>query len=149
MAHMQRSVLLGEYDFTLDAKNRVAVPARLRPAFAEGAFITRGFENCIAVYPPEEWDRFVAARTGDLPEMSEEGRKMRRYIFGAAVSDQLDGQGRIKVPAYLLQFSGVTRDVTIIGVQDHIELWDRAAWARYRKQMEEGADAAANQLAVQ
>jgi transcriptional regulator MraZ len=146
---MQRSVLLGEYEFTLDAKNRVAVPARLRPAFAEGIFLTRGFEKYIAAFPPEEWDRFVAARTGDLPEMSEEGRRMRRFIFGAAVSDELDAQGRVKVPAYLLEFAGVTKDVTIIGVQDHIELWDRAAWARYRKQMEEGADAAADQLSVQ
>ena len=58
---MQRSVLLGEYEFTLDAKNRVAVPARLRPAFAEGIFLTRGFEKYIAAFPPEEWDRFVAA----------------------------------------------------------------------------------------
>jgi MraZ protein len=146
---MQRSVLLGEYDFTLDAKNRVAIPARLRPAFAEGIFVTRGFENCIAAYPPDEWDRFVSARTGDLPEMSEEGRKMRRFIFGAAVNDRLDGQGRIKVPGYLLEFAGVTRDVAILGVQDHIEIWDRAAWGRYRKTMEEGADAAADELARQ
>ena len=61
---MQRSVLLGEFDFTLDAKNRVAVPARLRPVFAEGIYVTRGYERCLAAYPPEEWDRSSPSRQG-------------------------------------------------------------------------------------
>ncbi len=108
MAHMQRSVLLGEYDFTLDAKNRVAIPARLRPAFAEGVFITRGFENCIAVYPPEEWDRFVADAHG-RPARDERRRAQDAplHLRRRPLNDQLDGQGRIKVPANLLEFSGV------------------------------------------
>lgn len=146
---MERSVLLGEYDFTLDAKNRVAVPARLRAAFAYGIFLTRGFENSIAGYPPDEWDRLIARRTGDLDERSEHGRMIQRFTFGAAVNDKLDTQGRVTVPAKLLEFSGISRDVTILGVQDHLEIWDRAAWAAYRKRMEEGADAVANQLAQQ
>jgi MraZ protein len=53
------------------------------------------------------------------------------------------------VPANLLGFAGVSKDVTIIGMHDHIEIWDREAWATYRKQMEEGADAAADQLSRQ
>jgi len=145
---MQRQLLLGEYDFTLDAKNRVAIPARLRPAFAEGAFITYGFEHCLAVYPPEQWERFVNERTADLPEMSSKGRQMRRFVFSGASQDELDGQGRIKLPARLLEFAGITKDVTIIGVYDHIEVWDRTAWAAYRKAMEEGADATADELIV-
>ena len=60
--HMQRSGLLGEFEFTLDAKNRVAIPARFRPAFADGIFVTRGFEHCLSAYAPEEWERFVAER---------------------------------------------------------------------------------------
>jgi len=146
---MQRSVLLGEFDFTLDAKNRVAIPARLRAVFAEGVYLTRGFDRCLAAYPPEEWDRFVAEQTGDLPAMSEKGREVRRFLFAAATFDELDRQGRITVPANLLGFAGVSKDVTIIGMHDHIEIWDREAWARYRKQMEEGADAAADQLSRQ
>jgi len=146
---MQRSVLLGEFAFTLDAKNRVAIPARLRPAFAEGVYLTRGFDRCLAAYPPDEWDRFVAEQTGDLPAMSEKGREIRRFLFANATFDQLDRQGRITVPAVLLGFAGLSKDVTVIGMHDHIELWDGAAWATYRKQMEEGADAAADQLVSQ
>ncbi len=149
MATMQRSVLLGEFDFTLDAKNRVAIPARLRAAFAEGVFLTRGFDRCLAAYPPEQWDAFVAEQTQDLPAMSEKGREVRRFIFAAGTSDVLDRQGRITVPANLLSFAAVSKEVTIIGAGDHIEIWDREAWAKYRKQMEEGADAAADQLSRQ
>jgi MraZ protein len=146
---MQRSVLLGEFDFTLDAKNRVAIPARQRPAFAEGIVLTRGFDHCIAAYSPEEWEVFVAESTGDLPAMSVKGREVRRFLYGAAIFCELDRQGRITVPANLLDFAGIAKDVSILGVQNHIEIWDRAAWATYRKTMEEGADAAADQLARQ
>jgi MraZ protein len=143
---MQRQLLLGEYEFTLDAKNRVAIPARLRPAFADGAFVTRGFDRCLAVYPPEQWERFVDERTGDLPEMSSKGRQVRRFVFAGASQDHVDGQGRIKLPGHLLEFAGITKDVTIIGVHDHLEVWDRGGWAAYRKAMEEGADATADEL---
>jgi MraZ protein len=146
---MQRSVLMGEFEFTLDAKNRVAIPARLRSAFANGVYLTRGFDRCLAAYPPEEWDSFVAERTGDLLAMSEKGREVRRFLFAAATLDELDRQGRITVPANLLEFAAIAKDVTIIGVQDHLEIWDRAAWTKYRKEMEEGADVAADQLAGQ
>ena len=146
---MQRSVLLGEFEFTLDAKNRVAIPARLRPAFAEGVVLTRFFEGCLAVFPPTEWDHFVEERMGDLPAMSREGREMRRFLFGMAGWDDLDRQGRITIPGNLLEYAGLARDVTIVGVQDHVEIWDRAAYAAYRSHMEEGADAAADQPAHQ
>jgi MraZ protein len=146
---MQRSVLLGEYEVTLDAKNRVAVPARLRPAFAGGIFLTRGFEPCILAYPPDDWDRRLAKRVEALDDMDEQGRMVQRYVFGNAVGDRLDGQGRIRVPGFLLERAGIARDLTVIGVQTHLEIWDRATWAEYRKKMEEGAHAVANQLARQ
>ena len=150
MAHvMQRSVLLGEYDFTLDAKNRVAIPARLRPAFADGVYLTRGFDRCLSAYPPDHWETFVAEQTGDLPVKSEKGREVRRFLFANATYDELDRQGRIIVPGVLLAFAGLSKDVTVIGMHDHAEIWDRASWATYRKQMEEGADAAADQLVSQ
>jgi len=145
---MSGPLLLGEYEFTLDAKNRVAVPARFRPVFAEGIFVTRGFDRCLSAYPPQEWKRFVDERTGDLPEMSSKGRQIRRFVFAGASAEALDGQGRVKLPQSLLEFAGITKDVTIIGVHDHLEVWDRASWVDYRQRMEEGADASADELTV-
>lgn len=145
---MQRSGLLGEFEFTLDAKNRVAIPARFRAAFAEGIFVTRGFDHCLSAFSPEEWELYVAERMSDLPAMSSKGRQIMRFLSANAVSEQLDGQGRVKLPNGLLEFAAISKDVTIIGVQDHVEIWDRTTWAAYRKQMEEGADATADELAL-
>ncbi len=145
---MQRSGLLGEFDFTLDAKNRVAVPARFRPTFAEGIVVTRGFDHCLSAFSPEGFERYVAERLNDLSTMSSKGRQIMRYISANAASEHLDGQGRVKLPNGLLAFAAISKDVTIIGVQDHVEIWDRATWAAYRKEMEEGADATADELAL-
>ena len=145
---MQRSVLVGEYEFTLDVKSRVAIPARLRHAFVDGIFVTRGYERCISGYAPAEWERFVAEQIQSTPGMSSKGRMLRRRTLASANLLELDAQGRIKLPASLLEYASIVRDVTIIGVEDRIELWDRNRWAQYLKQSEEEADAAADELAT-
>ncbi len=78
----------------------------------------------------------------------QQGPQIMRFLSANAVSEQLDGQGRVKLPIGLLEFAAISKDVTIIGVQDHVEIWDRATWAAYRKEMEEGADATADELAL-
>lgn len=148
MATVQRPLLVGEYDFTLDAKNRVAVPARLRSAFGEGIYITRWYENSLAGFAPDKFQEHLDARSGTEWTLSSKGRAERRFITGAAVWQALDGQGRVTLPARLLQYASIGRELTVIGVDDHIELWDRAAWAAYRQTMEEGADATADELAA-
>ena len=80
--------------------------------------------------------------------MSSKGRQVRRFVFAGATAETLDAQGRVKLPQSLLEFAGITKDVTIIGVFDHLEVWDRASWADYRQRMEEGADASADELTV-
>ena len=148
MAPVQRPLLVGEYEFTLDAKNRVAVPARLRSAFAEGIYITRWHENSLAGFAPDTFQEYLNARSDAEWSLSSKGRAERRFIASAAVWQELDGQGRVTLPARLLGYASIAREVTVIGVDDHIELWDRAAWAAYRQTMEEGADATADELAA-
>lgn len=145
---MHGSVLVGEYEFTLDAKNRVAIPARLRPAFAQGIFVTRGYDRCLSGFAPDEWERFVAEQIRDTSEMSSKGRMLRRRTSASASLLELDGQGRVTLPANLLEFADIGREVTIIGVQNRIEFWDRVRWAEYLKQIEEEADAVADELAT-
>ncbi len=79
---------------------------------------------------------------------SSKGRDLMRFTAGNAVYQELDGQGRITVPAKLLEFAGINREVSIIGVQNHLEIWDRAAWADYQSRLEEEADATADELAA-
>ena len=145
---MQRPILVGEYDFTFDAKNRIAIPARLRPAFADGVYVTKGHEHCLAVYGPEEFKDYLARQMEGISSRSSKGRDLMRFAAGNAVHQELDGQGRITVPARHLEFAGIDREVSIIGVQDHVEIWDRIAWADYQSRLEEEADATADELAT-
>jgi len=149
VAAMQRPVLVGEYDFTLDAKNRIAVPARLRPAFAEGIYVAKERERCLGGYGPEEFRERLSEEASATADGSVARRDAKRFTASNAVHHQeLDRQGRMIVPARLLEYAGIKRDVTIIGAQDHIEIWDRAAWAEYLAHLEEEADATADELAA-
>ena len=145
---MQRPVLVGEFECTLDAKNRIAIPARLRPVFSEGVYVTHGHEHCLAGFTPEGFAAYLDEQMRELSPRSSKARALRRFTAGGAVFEQPDGQGRVTLPARLLEFAGITREVTVVGVQDQIEIWDRAAWAEYLAHLEEGADATADELAT-
>lgn len=140
-------MLVGTYDFTLDAKNRVAVPARLRSAFADGIYVHRGMDHCLAGRTPEGFAQFIEEEVGKAPS-DRRGRGLLRYFTADAVHQELDRQGRVTVPPRLLEFAGIDRDVTIIGVQDHIEIWDRTAWEEYLRRQEEEADDIADEFAT-
>lgn len=148
VARVQRPLLVGEFDFTLDAKNRVAVPARLRTEFSGGIYVTRWYEGSLAGFSPAEFEKYMDEQTRSGPALSSKVRAQRRFITAGATWQELDRQGRITIPARLLEYASITREVTIIGVRDHIELWDRAAWAAYIEDTEEGADAIADELAA-
>jgi MraZ protein len=148
VADMQRPVLVGEFECTLDAKNRIAVPARLRPVFAEGIYVTRGHERCLAGYAPAEFERFLVEQTQGASTLKSKVRALERFTAASAIHQGLDRQGRITLPSRHLQFAAIGREATVIGVRDHIEIWDRAAWNAYLAHLEEEADATADELAT-
>jgi MraZ protein len=145
---MQRPVLVGEYECTLDAKNRIAVPARLRSAFADGIYVTKSPERCLSAYGQEAFEQYLEEQAEDDLRRRRSVRDRERFAASSAVHEQLDRQGRITMPGRHLAYAGITRDVTVIGVRDHIEIWDRAAWAEYLTHLEEEADATADELAA-
>jgi MraZ protein len=141
-------MLLGEYEHTIDEKNRVTLPARFRQAFEGGVVITRGIDPCLAVYTRDDWERFVAAQLTGLNSFSREARQMRRYIFSAASEAELDRQGRVTLPAALIKYAKLGRDVVVAGVEDHVEIWDRAAWRVQLEDVEGSAELVAERLAA-
>ena len=141
-------MLLGEYAHTIDDKNRLTLPAKLRGDFADGGVVTRGLDECLYLFPRERWDLLVDTRLGDLDLLSEEGRVMQRYFFANAQEVDPDKQGRIMLPVTLLDRAGIGREVVVAGVYDHLEIWDRAEWAQQLKQVEGSAQHAAERLAA-
>lgn len=142
-------MLLGEYDHTLDDKNRLTLPARFRQAFADGIVITRGMDGCLYGYTKADWERFVGERLGRLDPLSKEARQMSRFMFSGASETELDKQGRVMVPAALIAHARLDRDVVVAGVRDHVEIWDHSAWQTQLEEVEGSVESVAERLAQQ
>jgi MraZ protein len=142
-------MLLGEYEHTIDDKNRVTLPAKFRQAFADGVILGRGLETCVVAYTRRDWTERVERRLEDLDPLSGEARAVRRFMFSGASDEELDKQGRVTIPAALVRHAGLEREVVVAGVQDHLEIWDRAAWRAQLAELEGSASHVAERLAAQ
>jgi len=124
-------MLLGTYSHSLDSKGRLIVPAKLRESLGDSFVITKSLDHCLAIYPNEGWENFIG-KIETLPKISSEpARRLRRFYFGNSQTIEVDKQGRILIPANLRDYAGLTRDAVLIGVNDHVEIWDSESWERY------------------
>ena len=142
-------MLLGEYEHTIDDKNRLTLPAKFRQAFADGVVLSRGMDGCIAAYTREGWREQVEERLARLDPLSREARTMRRFFFAGAADGELDRQGRLLIPPALTAHARLGREVVVAGVRDHLEIWDRAAWRAQLAELEGSAEHVAERLAAQ
>jgi MraZ protein len=139
-------MLLGEHEHTLDDKNRLTLPAKVREQLGGQVVVSRGLDGCLYVYTEGEWAR-LAERVGSLDPFSREARTMQRWFFASGSDAELDKQGRMVIPAALLKIAGIGREVTVAGVYDHLEIWDRAAWREQQQTVEGSAEDVAERLA--
>jgi MraZ protein len=121
-------VFLGRYAFAVDAKGRMAIPARFRPGLAKGLVLTRSVDPCLALYPMESWIP-LAERIDALSIADADSRAFRRLVFAEAADLELDGQGRILLPASLREYAGIDREAVVVGVYSYIEVWSAERWA--------------------
>ncbi len=140
-------MLLGEFEHTIDDKNRLTLPSKFRESFAEGVVVTRGMDGCLYAYTRPDFDRLVA-NLRELDPLSREGRVMNRFFFSGAAEAELDKQGRMSLPAALIESARLSREVVVAGVYDHVEIWDRASWREHLKEVEGSAEHVAERLAA-
>jgi MraZ protein len=129
-------VFTGEYRHTVDDKGRIAVPARFRVQLEGGAVISRWIDGCLAIHSRSGWDA-LATRVAGLPITDSAARLFQRQIFAGALEAELDRQGRVLVPAYLREETGLATDAVVVGVRDHAEIWAPVRWADYRRAMDD------------
>jgi MraZ protein len=142
-------MLLGEYEHTIDDKNRVTLPAKFRQSFDDGCVVTRGLDGCLYVWTPRAFADYRDSQLATLPPLSQQGRRMHRHFFSGASETAPDKQGRVSIPPALLTHAKLGRDVVVAGVNDHLEIWDRAAWQRELAEVEGSAEDVAERLAAQ
>ena len=116
----------GEYYNTLDSKSRLSIPAKFRKALNpinDRTFVlTRGFDNCLLLYPVSEWSK-VEEQLSFLSSMKGRHRNFIRSIVRHASYLQYDSQGRIIIPENLCSYANIDKEVAVIGVIKKIELW--------------------------
>jgi len=122
-------VFLGEHNHTVDAKGRVVMPARFRRDLEHGLVTTKGMDRCLFVFTAAGFQA-EAARLSRQERTEQWARDFARSFFGAATDQPLDAHGRLPLPPALRAYAGIEREVAIVGVEDHIEIWDAAAWGR-------------------
>jgi MraZ protein len=141
-------MLLGEYEHTIDEKNRLTLPAKFRQAFADGVVVTRGMDGCLYAYTRGDWQRLVEDRLRSLDTLTREARLVQRFFFSGALEAELDKQGRVMLPGALIESARLQREVVVAGVYDHLEIWDRSAWRDHLKEVEGSAESVAERLAA-
>ncbi|HEX9890180.1 MAG TPA: division/cell wall cluster transcriptional repressor MraZ [Nitriliruptorales bacterium] len=124
------ALFTGEHQHTLDDKGRVILPAKFRPALETGLYFAPSEDRCIDVYPTAVFER----RVEELRSRPREDRRARQYarvFMAGAHHDVPDTQGRVTIPPRLREYAQLDKDLTVVGNDERIEIWDRAAWDEY------------------
>ncbi|HEV8536362.1 MAG TPA: division/cell wall cluster transcriptional repressor MraZ [Candidatus Limnocylindria bacterium] len=117
----------GEFAHSLDEKGRLAIPAKFRGRFKEGAVVTRWIGECLAVFPSPEWAA-LNAEIGKRPRTDPAVSRFRHFILAGAHEADPDGQGRVVIPAHLREYASLGAEAVVIGNLDHLEVWEPGRW---------------------
>lgn len=123
-------MFMGEHHHSIDDKGRLIIPAKFREELGERFIVTRGIENCLFVYPEENWNKIVT-KLESLPFTKKDARNFIRFFLSGATVAEFDKQGRINITSPLINYAGITKDCVVIGTGDRLEIWSQEAWNDY------------------
>ncbi len=140
-------MFIGEYQHNIDAKGRVAVPAKFRNKLSGGAIVTRGIDRCLFLFSIEEWER-LAAKIIALPFTTASARAFSRLMLAGASDCEIDSQGRILIPDYLRKYAGFEKEIIIAGLYNRAEIWDMKQWNEYKSETESRSEEIAEKMSA-
>ena len=121
----------GINNIAVDAKGRMAMPARYRERLLDGCggrlVVTVDQDHCLLVYPLPEWE-VIEEKLINLPSLNKQSRLLQRLLIGYATDLEMDAQGRILLPAMLREYAGLKKKAVIIGQGKKLEIWDEDSW---------------------
>ncbi len=133
----------GQHEHSLDSKDRLTVPARWRGPLSEGIVLVAGLDPCVELYTPQGYEDWTQRFLASLNRLSQKGRMMYRRFNASADDETLDSAGRVRLAKHLLEHADLDGACKVIGVGDHIEIWNPERWAQHSTELA----AHANQLA--
>ncbi|SFL58522.1 MULTISPECIES: division/cell wall cluster transcriptional repressor MraZ [Salibacterium] len=129
-------MFMGEHHHNVDDKGRMIIPSRFRDGLGETFVMTRGMDECLFIYPMEEWER-LESRLKSLPFTKKDARAFTRFFFSGAAECELDKQGRVSIPSTLRRYAGIQKECVVIGVSTRVEVWSREKWEVYFEESRE------------
>lgn len=133
----------GQFTYSLDSKGRVSIPAKLRKFMAAEAndtfVMTRGINNCIDLYPLDQWQEIEKKLEG-LNSFDQKDQRFIRMILQHANEDTMDSQSRVLVPQALLKYANIEKEVLVLGSLKKIELWNPQSYEEYINNDSDGYD---------
>lgn len=137
-------MLMGEYHHSIDDKGRLILPSKFREDLGEEFVVTRGLEECLFVYPKNEWQK-ITQRLNSLPFTKKDARSFMRFFLSGATATVFDKQGRINITSPLISYADLKKECVIIGVGDRLEIWSLERWNDfYNTNKEDLSDIAEN-----
>lgn len=130
----------GQFTYSIDAKNRISIPAKLRkqmsPEANDSFVMTRGLSSCIDIYPLNEWN-LIEERLLKLNQFNPNDARFIRMFSQYAIEDTMDSQSRIVIPQNLIDYAKIENEVLILGVLKKIEIWNPKIYEDYLSQSPE------------
>lgn len=123
-------MLMGEYHHNIDDKGRLILPSKFRYDLGEEFVITRGLEECLFVYPKDEWQK-ITDKLKTLPFTKKDARSFMRFFLSGATAGVFDKQGRINLTSVLISYADLKKECVIIGVGDRLEIWSMEKWNNF------------------
>ncbi|MNP06020.1 cell division protein MraZ [compost metagenome] len=138
-------MFMGEFQHSIDEKGRIIIPAKFRELLGTSFVVTRGLDQCLFVYPLEEWGA-MEQKLKALPLMKSDARAFTRFFFSGATECEWDKQGRVNLPGNLRQYAKLEKDCVVLGVSNRVEIWSKDTWEQYFEQSEESFNEIAEKL---
>ncbi|GAA4715517.1 division/cell wall cluster transcriptional repressor MraZ [Brevibacillus fulvus] len=126
---------MGEFQHSIDEKGRLIIPAKFREELGSSFVITRGLDQCLFVYPMDEW-KALEERLKSLPFTKADARAFTRFFFSGAAECEWDKQGRVNIPTNLRDHAKLVKECVVIGVSSRVEIWSKEEWENYFNQSE-------------
>ena len=125
----------GSFDYSLDAKNRLTVPAKFRAELSGGVVLAKGLERNVDIWVPDAYDALVAQALEGMNPMSPDARRLRLWFSANAFDTELDAAGRLQLPAPLIEHAGLRKEVVVTGASDSLQVWDRTTWQQFNSDL--------------
>ena len=138
---------MGEYQHTLDTKQRLIIPAKFRDQLGSQFVVTRGLDGCLFGYPMSEW-QLLEQKLKALPLTKRDARAFVRFLYSAATVCTLDKQGRINIPDPLVKYADLSKKCMVVGVSNRLEIWDSDRWNAYNADTADNFDEIAEDLNI-